>query len=667
MSRMDEGRNRFGSNLAEVEKESLKKVLAYSQGFMQLQREELDYQRITENLLEISGGKFAAFNLYDEEGKSFTTMGIAGNQKMIQLGLKLVGLCNGKMKWDHDDIREQKMKGKTTTRFSSVAELSGGVLSKYLVEKATERLGIGEAAVIKILSGEKILGDFTVFMSMGDTLEQQEIAELFSNQVGLVIERKRMEKQLSDRNNLLTKLSQQVPGTLFQARLGPEGVFEFVYISDGVQEVCEVSPEEVMGNPNVVFSHIHPDDYQRVMQSIETSATELSIWEVEYRVVLPTKGERWVRGFARPERLPDGSVSWNAYLNDFTEQVKRQQKIEYLSLHDDLTGLYNRRYMEQEERRLDREENLPLAYFYIDVNALKLNNDAFGHAKGDQLLKLVGESLKKTFRAQDVIARVGGDEFSILLPRTTKDQAALIADRVQEEIARVKLDPVLVSIALGYAVKNNIQEQLENIKSIAEKRMYKNKRKHGSTLRSETIGMILQSIEEKHQKEEIHSLRVGEYSGKIAQALGLGSKELDKVKRSAYLHDIGKVMVAPEILNKPGKLTEEEREMVQQHGEIGYQILKSLEEYQELAETVLYHHERWDGAGYPQGLKKEEIPLGARIICVADAYEAMTANRPYREARSKEAAIEELRRCAGSQFDPEIVRVFIQEIADLQD
>jgi len=665
MSRMDQERNRFGSNLAEVEKESLKKVLAYSEDFMQLQREEPDYQGITENLLEICGGKFAAFNLYDEERKSFTTMAIAGNQKMIQLGLKLVGLCNGKMKWDHDDMREQKMKGQTTTRFSSVAELSGGVLPKSLVEKATERLDIGEAAVIKILSGEKILGDFTVFMSEGKTLEQQEIAEIFSNQVGLVIERQRMEKQLSDQNNLLTKLSQQVPGTLFQARLSPEGVFEFIYISDGVQDVCEVSPKEVMENPDVVFSHIHPDDYRRVMQSIETSATELSIWEVEYRVVLPTKGERWVRGFARPERLSDGSISWNAYLNDFTDQVRRQQKIEYLSMHDDLTGLFNRRFMEQEEGRLDREENLPLAYFYIDVNALKLNNDAFGHEKGDQLLKLVAKSLQKTCRARDVIARVGGDEFSILLPRTTKDQAALIADRINKEIARVKLDPLMVSIAMGYGVKNSIQEQLENIKSIAEKRMYKNKRKQGSAMRSETIGMILQSIEEKHQKEEIHSLRVGEYSGRIAEALGLEGRELEKIKQGAYLHDIGKVMVAPEILNKPAELTEEEREMVQQHGEIGYQILKSLEEYQELAEMVLYHHERWDGEGYPQGLKHQEIPLGARIICVADAYEAMTAHRPYRETRSKEAAIEELRRCAGSQFDPELVQIFIREITDL--
>ena len=263
MKRWDEGANSFSISRLEVEKESLKKVLAYSKEFMQLQREELDYQKITENLLEICGGKFAAFNLHDEEGKSFTTMAIAGNQKMIQFGLKLVGLCSGKMKWEHDELREQRMKGRTTTRFSSVGELSGGALSKVLVEKAMERLGVGEAVVIKILSGEKMLGDFTLFMSKDQTLEQQEIAEIFSNQVGLVIERQRMEKQLSDQNNLLTNLSKQVPGTLFQAKLSPEGVFEFVYISDGVQEICEVSPKEVLENPNAVLSHIHPDDYDR--------------------------------------------------------------------------------------------------------------------------------------------------------------------------------------------------------------------------------------------------------------------------------------------------------------------------------------------------------------------------------------------------------------------
>ncbi|NBG88281.1 bifunctional diguanylate cyclase/phosphohydrolase [Isachenkonia alkalipeptolytica] len=660
MNRKDDDSNHGKNSALEAKKRSLEKVLAYSRDFIQLQNKELDFPKITEDFLEISRGKFAAFNLYDDRGENFTTEAIAGDEELIQLGVKLAGLCCGRMTWNHDEAREQKMRGKTTTRFSSVADLAGGVLSRNLVKKAAKRLNIGETVVIKIMNKEKTLGDFTVFMGEGESFDQQEIAEIFSNQVGMVLERQKVEKQLSEQNRLFTRLSQQVPGAFFQARLKNAGELEFLFISDGVQELCEVSPEEVRRNPPVVFSHIHPEDFQRVKGTIEKSAAQLSIWEVEYRVVLPTKGERWLKGSARPEKLADGSVVWHGYINDFTENVRRQKKIEYLSIHDDLTGLYNRRYMESMEKHLDREENLPLAYFYMDLNGLKLNNDAFGHEKGDELLKLVAKILKNNCREQDTVARVGGDEFSILLPRTSKEQADNIAKRIQEEISKAKMEPVMVSIALGFAVKTKVQEQMGNIKSIAEKRMYKNKRQNGGALRTETIDMILQSIEEKHKKEEIHSLRVGEYTGKIGRSLGMKPRDLEKLKRVSYLHDIGKVMVSPEILNKADKLTEEEYEVVRQHPEIGYQILKSLEEYADMSEIVLYHHERWDGKGYPQGLKKEEIPLESRIINIADAYEAMTADRPYRGAKTKEAALKELQRCAGSQFDPELVRLFIE-------
>ena len=189
--------------------------------------------------------------------------------------------------------------------------------------------------------------------------------------------------------------------------------------------------------------------------------------------------------------------------------------------------------------------------------------------------------------------------------------------------------------------------------------MYNDKVKRGRNVRMATIETVVRNINLKFDYEQMHTERVAQLSEITAKIMGLHDKQIEDLKIAANLHDIGKIAIDPAILRKPGKLDEYERRAMEKHSEIGYQILKSVDEYVHIANYVLHHHERWDGKGYPQGLAGADIPLLSRIICVADAFEAMTSMREYQVRRSASSAIEELQRCAGKQFDPEVVEAFV--------
>ncbi len=349
-------------------------------------------------------------------------------------------------------------------------------------------------------------------------------------------------------------------------------------------------------------------------------------------------------------------------LKDFSEYRDRQKQIEFLSFRDYLTGLYNRRYLEKEIKNLDIRRNLPLTVMTLDVNGLKLTNDAFGHAIGDRLLRTVADILRKACRSDDLIARVGGDEFTILLPQTDAVKAGIIKQRILQAAMKTTLDTVVVSLAIGYSVKTSMHDRIENVLMNADKLMYKEKFNQGKTMRNQTIDIVLKNINSKFEQEQIHTERVSQYCQLISTALSLSQKEKAEIRLAGLLHDIGKIMIPSELLNKPEKLTDEEFDTIKRHPETGYQILKSVDEYVAIAKYVLHHHERWDGMGYPAGLKGEDIPLQSRIITVADAYEAMTSKRVYQNTRTIDEAKEELKRCSGTQFDPAIVKVFLESV-----
>lgn len=270
----------------------------------------------------------------------------------------------------------------------------------------------------------------------------------------------------------------------------------------------------------------------------------------------------------------------------------------------------------------------------VDVNGLKLTNDAFGHEAGDLLLKSVAKVLHNECRTDDIISRVGGDEFVILLPKTCNDEAELIVKRIYKAIGLQKSDNVIVSVSIGCETKENTHVDIKEVFAKAEDSMYRKKITESQSMRNQTIKVIMHTLQETNPREKIHSERVSMLCRKIGEAMKLDEEVLKELEITGLMHDIGKIAINKDVLNKPGKLTEMEFEEMKKHPEISYRILKSADVYTMLAEYVLSHHERWDGKGYPRGLTGEVIPLVSRVITVADAYEAMTANRPYKEPLS---------------------------------
>jgi diguanylate cyclase (GGDEF)-like protein/PAS domain S-box-containing protein len=349
---------------------------------------------------------------------------------------------------------------------------------------------------------------------------------------------------------------------------------------------------------------------------------------------------------------------------DSSERKERQKRIEYLSYHDQLTELYNRRFFEEELRRLDVERNYPLSIVYADVNGLKVVNDAFGHESGDQLLKLVAAAMKTACRADDIIARIGGDEFLILLPKTDALQAMQIIERIKVGIGIVRFNGMSASVSFGVDTKTKATQSTSEVMNSAERNMYQAKIQDAGGYRSGVIREVFDSLIQKAPFEQKHSERVGHACEMLAKALDLKPADVSELRIAGELHDIGKVSLDATLLKKAAPLNDTEWIQMRKHPETGFRLLGTCSEYYNVANIVLAHHERIDGAGYPRGLKGEEISWKSRILAVAEAFDAMVHAQPYRAALSKSEAIAELRKNAGVQFDAAIVEAFIQKVVD---
>jgi len=439
----------------------------------------------------------------------------------------------------------------------------------------------------------------------------------------------------------LNKVAEQLTGWAQEESFGRSLEEVFHTISEFTREKCE--------NP--------------VFNVLETG----NIIELANDTILISKDgtQRHIEDSAAPIMDKNSNINGVVLVfRDVTEEKERQAKIQYLSFHDQLTGLNNRRFFEDELRRIDTTSNLPITLVMIDVNGLKLTNDAFGHLLGDKLLQRVAEILRKECRNEDIIARIGGDEFVILLPKTSSEEAERFLNRINAVITQEKINSMSVSVSYGWETKRETEEDLSSIFKKAEDYMYRRKLSESTSMRYKTIEVIIKTLYEKNEREEKHSIRVSELCTQIALALDLNTININELRTVGLMHDIGKIAIDDKILDKSGTLSDSEWLEIKRHPEIGYRILSSLNEYAPLAEYVLAHHERWDGKGYPKGLKGEEIPWQSRIIAVADAYDAMTSHRPYRQALSRGAAIEIIKTNAGTYFDPKITKVFVEKVLE---
>lgn len=399
----------------------------------------------------------------------------------------------------------------------------------------------------------------------------------------------------------------------------------------------------------------------------------LSKEEIDHKMAALEKGQS--HSFQYKHRLANGEIRnvevfsgpikvgnkdyFFSIIHDITERKRAQTKIKYISFHDKLTGLYNRAYLEEEMKRIDTARQLPISIIMGDLNNLKLVNDTYGHQKGDEIIKKAGEIVEESCRQEDIIARWGGDEFVILLPNTSLKKGESICERIFQNTENNK-DELLISISLGCASKTDVDQEIFQILNRAEDRMYKNKLTNRQSARSNVLSAFLSMLREKSYETEEHANRMKELSLKLGKKVGLSGTELDRLSLLTSLHDIGKITIPQELLNKEAQLTDHEWELIKKHTEAGYRIISSMEQFSDIAEYILYHHERWDGSGYPEGLKGEDIPLLSRILSIVDAYDVMTSGRPYKEPISREEALQEILDCAGSQFDPELAEIFVE-------
>jgi diguanylate cyclase (GGDEF)-like protein/PAS domain S-box-containing protein/putative nucleotidyltransferase with HDIG domain len=349
---------------------------------------------------------------------------------------------------------------------------------------------------------------------------------------------------------------------------------------------------------------------------------------------------------------------------DVSSRLAKEREIEYLSYHDELTGLYNRRFFEEEIKRLDMPRNLPITLIMSDVNGLKIINDGFGHPVGDQLLQSAAMAIKNSCRNDEIIARMGGDEFAILLPGVNEEEAMKVISRMNKNAAASIIMGLPVSIAFGFATKNEPHESILKILQAAEDRMYQNKITEGSTSRNQTIKVMLQSLFSRSPREEAHILHVSHICELFATVLGFDRDQTIELKLAAQLHDIGKIAIEQRILEKPELLSDHERVQMERHTETGFRILSTTAEYLNVAQIVYDHHEKVDGSGYPRGLKGDQIPIGARMLSIAEAVDAMSNDQPHRKAMNKEQIKAELIRCSNTQFDGRLVDIFIQFVLD---
>ena len=346
---------------------------------------------------------------------------------------------------------------------------------------------------------------------------------------------------------------------------------------------------------------------------------------------------------------------------DITERKEAEENLRHLSFHDSLTDLYNRNFFEAEMSRLSDGRWSPVGIVLCDLDGLKVINDTLGHQFGDIMLRNIADHLRATFRASDIIARIGGDEFAILVPSANQDimedLTCRLRQALQEDNQQKPKLPLYFS--LGHAISERGSVDIQALFRDADNRMYREKSRkedRGYTVAVQALTRALETLDFLAQR---HGERLQEMVPPLARSMGMGEAEIQDLLLLARFHDLGKVGVPDWILFKTGPLTEDELREVRQHSEIGQRIAQSVPGLGSIADWIYKHHERWDGTGYPLGLRGEDIPLACRIFAVIEAFEVMTGERPYNPTLSSEEAIAELRRCSGSQFDPDVVEKFV--------
>lgn len=541
--------------------------------------------------------------------------------------------------------------------------------------------------------------------SMGVAL----LLAVFVRQTGVILDLERhatnRERQLSVVGDVVSALSstEDVQSTLkhtlerLAVGLGADAAAVWLPAQDGTDSL--VLAEEI-GLPS-------PGTSDLLLQEVRsaTDAADGAAWHHRLRLArtepahcLTVKLGRRAEDFGyltvlrwnEPFEAPDGSVlaTIATDLAGTIRSVRLIAEAQRLADCDPVTNLYNHRYLFQRlysEVERHAAAGKPLSVLMLDLDNFKLFNDTHGHLAGDEVLRKAATVLRRFFRESDIIARYGGDEFMVILPNVSLENAILCARRLQHRFADEEFGgpgrqsvPIYVSCGLA-SFPQDATEVLELV-AIADANLYAAKNQGKGKINARMVGVmdgnvpqsegldllrsLVVAVDNKDRYTRRHSEEVTAYSLLLARAMGLSAEMQRSIHICGLLHDLGKIGVPDRILRKPGQLEPDEVAVMNQHPVIGALIVGSIPDMEDVVPGVRYHHERFDGQGYPEGLAGEEIPLIARLLAVADVFSAMTTHRPYRKALTHAEALQEIETGLGSHFDPTIGAQFIRLIRE---
>jgi len=436
------------------------------------------------------------------------------------------------------------------------------------------------------------------------------------------------------------------------------------FVNNRMAEILGYSPEEILSKPlhSIINTELFsPNEPAKTMLMLETARHS------EKKILKKDGSEIYVNIEASPIVDNEGNhTGVIAFFSDITERKRMEDELKYQANHDILTSVYNRFFFEEQMKLISKERNLNAGIIVLDVDGLKYINDTLGHHQGDRLLIELTSLLTSTFRPSDIIARIGGDEFAILIRQIEEETIKGLVERLKENITdynkSLKRHQNPISISIGYSVKDSETKTLEQTFKQADEMLFREKIPKRDDVRASILSALKATMLEKDQFTEEHMTRLKEIAIGFGESVGLDQNEMKKLILTTELHDIGKVIIPDHILSKDKVLTQKEFDIIKKHTEAGYRIAMATPEISDIANYILFSHERWDGQGYPNGLKGKKIPLKSRMVFIIDSYDAMTNKRPYREAMSLEAAIFELDKNAGTQFDPFLVKIFINKV-----